>query len=320
MANIAIVNYCNLKCPYCFADDMIKNDNLTMSLEDYTKLLDFILKNPMDKIGIIGGEPTLHPQFLEILKLTKEKCDQANNKHLPILFTNGIELQPFLPHLKDFNVLLNYNDPSRMTSIQKTKLFATLEEINKLGYFNNTLFLGCNIHLGCSNYDYIWDMVEKYSLKVIRCSVVSPGGIYGEWKAKKHEYFNLLKPVFLDFCQRAKELNCKLNMDCSYIPLCYFSEDEKKLINDVSERVKECNILCQSVVDFTTDLKVTSCFGSYNPIDFNKFSNTDSLKMYLFEKYNKKLAKANNQGKCKTCQLHQEGKCQGGCLAFASPV
>lgn len=46
MSNIAIVNYCNLKCPYCFAEDMIKEENTFMSLNDYNKLLDFILKNP----------------------------------------------------------------------------------------------------------------------------------------------------------------------------------------------------------------------------------------------------------------------------------
>lgn len=316
MSNIAIVNYCNLKCAYCFADDMIQEDNLTMSIEDYTKLVDFILKNPMDKIGIIGGEPTLHPQFLDIIKITKEKS--AGRKQLPILFTNGIELKPFLSYLDNMNILLNYNHPNTMTVKQQEKLLNTLEEINKLGYFNNTLFLGCNIHLNCKNYDYIWDVVKKYSLTKIRCSVVSPGGQYKEWIYKKHEYFSLLKPIFLDFCKKAEELNCKLHFDCSYIPLCYFSDEEKELINKVSDIKKECNVLCSSVVDFTVNLKVTSCFGVYEPIDFNKFSNTDSLKIYLFEKYNKKLAKLNNQGICKTCQSHQEGKCQGGCLAFAS--
>lgn len=88
MSNIAIVNYCNLRCEYCFADDMIKNDNLTMSIENYENLLNFILKNPFDTVGIIGGEPTLHPQFSDIIKLTKEKCSDRK----VVLFTNGIEL------------------------------------------------------------------------------------------------------------------------------------------------------------------------------------------------------------------------------------
>jgi uncharacterized radical SAM superfamily Fe-S cluster-containing enzyme len=66
ISNIAIVNYCNLKCPYCFADNEQENP-IYMSLENYIKTLDFILKNPVDGIGILGGEPTLHPDFSKII-------------------------------------------------------------------------------------------------------------------------------------------------------------------------------------------------------------------------------------------------------------
>jgi organic radical activating enzyme len=69
MANIAILNYCNLKCEYCFADDMIHEESSAVTLEDFQKILEFTAKVPgMNHIGIIGGEPTLHPQFDEILK------------------------------------------------------------------------------------------------------------------------------------------------------------------------------------------------------------------------------------------------------------
>jgi sulfatase maturation enzyme AslB (radical SAM superfamily) len=68
MANIAINNYCNLKCDYCFADNMIKEANKTMSLDNYIKVLKYLTEqNYEQRIGIIGGEPTLHPQFKEIL-------------------------------------------------------------------------------------------------------------------------------------------------------------------------------------------------------------------------------------------------------------
>ena len=80
-----------------------------------------------------------------------------------------------------------------------------------------------------------------------------------------------------------------------------------------------CFDFCPAILDFTTDLKVTTCFGVYNPIDFSKFTNTQSLATYLFQKQNKKLAKLNNQGKCSTCEAHKNGSCQGGCLAFSSP-
>ena len=316
MSNIAIVNYCNLKCPYCFAEDMIKEENTFMSLDDYNKLLDFILKNPQDRIGILGGEPTLHPNFSDIINITKQKCPVT---HIT-LFSNGIELEKFLPELDGISILINYNNPKNLTKIQQEKLSNTLDKIYSMGRFNieNRCFIGCNIHLNCTNYDYIWDIVDKYSLKLIRCSVVSPGGIYTDWKDKKDKYFNLMKPIYLDFCKQAIIHNCKISMDCSHIPSCYFTDEEMKLVNKACDERKTCYPVCPSVVDFTVDLKATGCFGAYEPIDYNKFSNTKSLSFYLYSKFNKPLAKLNNTGKCATCEQHANGSCQGGCLAFAN--
>lgn len=315
MANIAIVNYCNLKCPYCFADDMIKEENSFMSLEQYNKLLDFILKDPGSRVGILGGEPTLHPNLIDILKITSEKCE---NKRA-IMFTNGIELEKFLPYLKDIRVLINYNNPNNLTDIQLDKLHKTMEAIKELDWFSpNQVAIGCNIYLGCSNYDYIWDVVSKYSLKLIRCSVVSPGGVYTEWKNKKDEYFDLLKPIYINFCKEALKHDCKLEMDCSHIPFCSFTEEEKELVNEVSLHKKECEGFCPCALDFTIDSKATSCFGVYEPIDYSKFTNPKSLTYYLVSKQMKPLIKLNNTGKCATCEQHANGSCQGGCLAFAN--
>lgn len=318
MANIAIVNYCNLKCPYCFAENMIQENNKYMSIEDYSNLLDFILKNPNDNIGILGGEPTLHPNFIDIINITKEKC---NNRKIT-LFTNGIELEQFLPYLNDIDLLINYNNPDNLTKIQFDKLQNSLDKAYKMGLLTEEKegFIGCNIYLDCSNYNYIWEIVDKYSLTAIRCSVVSPSGKYIDWRNKKDEYFKLLKPIYLNFCEEALKHKCKLIMDCSHIPSCYFNEEECKLIEEVRDKKRSKSYeVCIPVLDFTTDLKVSSCFGTYAPIDFKNFSNTLSLSMYLFNNSNKKLIKSNNADKCATCEKYKNGKCQGGCLAFACP-
>lgn len=92
MPNIAITNYCNLKCPYCFADDMIHESKNNMTLENYIKLLHYLTEyNNEQHVGIIGGEPTLHPQFKEIL-IESNQCANKNNTQFT-LFTNGIELE-----------------------------------------------------------------------------------------------------------------------------------------------------------------------------------------------------------------------------------
>ena len=307
MANIAIVNYCNLKCPYCFAEDMINEKNAFMSLKQYDELLDFILKDPNSRIGILGGEPTLHPNLIEILDKTREKC--TDDRHI-VLFTNGIELKKFIPHLDKISILINYNNPKDLSDIQKQKLQESLDALYELNWINGEkVKIGCNIHLGCNNYDYLWEIVSKYNIKSIRSSVVSPGGIYTNWRDKKDEYFMTLKPIYLDFCKKAIEYNCKLDRDCSQIPLCYFNEEEIELIK-LASYVADCpSPFCNCALDFTIDSKATSCFGAYCPIDYNKFTNPKSLTYYLYSKQNKKLAKLNNTGKCTTCEQHANGSC-----------
>ena len=63
--NIAITNYCNLKCPYCFANKFIESEKQSITEDQLDKILDFLFYSNLNKykhkIGIIGGEPTLHP-------------------------------------------------------------------------------------------------------------------------------------------------------------------------------------------------------------------------------------------------------------------
>ena len=42
MPNIMLTYRCNLKCPYCFANEFVNKKNTDISLENFEKALDFI--------------------------------------------------------------------------------------------------------------------------------------------------------------------------------------------------------------------------------------------------------------------------------------
>ncbi len=66
MANLAISERCNLTCSYCFAADYLglrQARSQFMSLAQYDDLLDFLDRSGIDQVRLLGGEPTLHPQF-----------------------------------------------------------------------------------------------------------------------------------------------------------------------------------------------------------------------------------------------------------------
>ncbi|MFA6291544.1 MAG: radical SAM protein, partial [Victivallales bacterium] len=69
---ISITNACNLNCPICFTYNR-KDRIYSMAVDEMRRTVDWILESsgPVDLINITGGEPTLHPDLLEILKVCK---------------------------------------------------------------------------------------------------------------------------------------------------------------------------------------------------------------------------------------------------------
>ncbi|MFZ2959613.1 MAG: radical SAM protein [Candidatus Ozemobacteraceae bacterium] len=65
----SITNACDLKCPICFTFNR-PDKAYYMSKEELSRLLDRLIERsgPFDLINITGGEPTLHPQLLDLIK------------------------------------------------------------------------------------------------------------------------------------------------------------------------------------------------------------------------------------------------------------
>ena len=68
MANIAVTTYCNLHCEYCFAHTMIEEMGNPIDLDQFRMILNWIARTPQNHIGLIGGEPLVHPHIDEIFK------------------------------------------------------------------------------------------------------------------------------------------------------------------------------------------------------------------------------------------------------------
>jgi 7,8-dihydro-6-hydroxymethylpterin dimethyltransferase len=90
---LEVTDRCNLTCPMCYAESS-PHHGRHRTLEEIEWMLDIIVANEgePDVVQISGGEPTVHPQFFEILDIAKKKPI----RHL-MLNTNGIRIA------KDFN-------------------------------------------------------------------------------------------------------------------------------------------------------------------------------------------------------------------------
>jgi uncharacterized radical SAM superfamily Fe-S cluster-containing enzyme len=86
---IEITERCNLSCPTCFAGSSPLHSSM-MSLEKFTRQVDQLLeggKSSSDMIQLSGGEPTIHPQFIEMIDVLFER-----GFHQVCINSNGIKL------------------------------------------------------------------------------------------------------------------------------------------------------------------------------------------------------------------------------------
>lgn len=109
---IEITDRCNLTCPTCYAGSS-PTFGRHRTFEEVKKMLDTIVENEKepDVVQISGGEPTLHPEFWEILDYAKT----LPIKHL-MLNTNGLEIAKDLEFAKrlktyspDFEIYLQFD-------------------------------------------------------------------------------------------------------------------------------------------------------------------------------------------------------------------
>ena len=315
MANIGITNYCNLKCPYCFAEDFKADEPRNMSLDEFKEGLNFI--QGYEPVKILGGEPTLHPQFKNILSETFKHC-LVYNSHCTI-FTNGANLKQYLPLIDQYSffmsVLINCNSPQYQSIKDYNNLLNLIDYIYTNEKYRTFTELGCTIHLLCKNYDFLWDILKKYNIKLLRISVASPGGVYTNNRNSKDEYYQELKTMFLDFTKVAEQNNVMLSFDCNQIPRCYFTADELEFIDKNSENHRP--EWCEPTIDILMDHQVIPCFGNYHPTDYTEFDDTYELRRYFTFKTNYDATVQNDDGKCASCKQFKHFQCQGGCLAFS---
>lgn len=137
---IEVTDRCNLSCPTCYASSSPMHGR-HRTLAEIEEMLDIIVRNEgePDVVQISGGEPTVHPQFFEILDLAKARPI----RHL-MVNTNGIRIakdirfvERLAGYMPDFEIYLQFDSfkPAALESLRGENLLETrlkaLEHLNK---------------------------------------------------------------------------------------------------------------------------------------------------------------------------------------------
>ena len=163
---VEICDYCNLRCPVCYASSGPERQQFR-NLDDVAKMLDAVVRNEghPDVVQLSGGEPTVHPGFFEIIEMAKARPI----RHL-MVNTNGVRIaqeEEFVRRLagyrEDFEVYLQFDSFEREPLMQlrgadlRRIREDALEKLNRYNISTNlvvTLKKGLNDHEMGKTIDY----------------------------------------------------------------------------------------------------------------------------------------------------------------------
>jgi uncharacterized radical SAM superfamily Fe-S cluster-containing enzyme len=193
---VEICDYCNLRCPVCYAASGPERQQFR-TLPQIEKMLDAVVRNEghPDVVQLSGGEPTMHPDFFTIVEMAKTRPI----KHL-MVNTNGVRIaqeEDFVKRLAevrdDFEVYLQFDSFEREPLMQlrgadlRRIRQDALEKLNRHNISTNlvvTLKKGLNDHEIGKTIDFA---LTQSCVRGVTFQPIQDAGRLESWVPTDHE-------------------------------------------------------------------------------------------------------------------------------------
>ena len=182
---VEVTDRCNLTCPTCYASSS-PTYGRHRSLDEIKKMLDAVVRNEgePDVVQISGGEPTIHPDFFEILDYAKS----LPIRHL-MVNTNGIRIsndpeftKRLAGYMPDFEIYLQFDslDNSVLQTLRGADLAAVrLNALKELNAVNLSTTLVVTLQKGLNDHEMGETIDFALKQKCVRGVTFQPTQIAG---------------------------------------------------------------------------------------------------------------------------------------------
>lgn len=308
MTNLILTHVCNQKCAFCFTNFLTQPlRDAFVSFDRFQEMISFLDRSNALQVRFLGGEPTLHPRFPDLLDLATKL-----NKKI-VIFSNGLIPEISLEAIEKYsakelivlinvNVLFDNHEKQRITA-KIRNVFTRLRGKGQLGY---TIFK--------RNFSFIplMELIEEFDLiKSIRLGIAQPTNWDNKYLPVR--FYPFIGQKIASFAEKLKEEDIIIEMDCGFVR-CMFSDNEMDTLN-------KCGVNygwhCSPIIDIDLDGSALACFPLSQEMrvkDAISLSQSEVL-----DKINKKLEVIRGIGiypECQKCIYFENQNCSGGCLAM----
>ncbi len=284
--------------------------------EDLIFIADLFELSQEKHLSLLGGEPSLHPDFVDFILYLVERRFHVS------VFTSGImserKRKETVESLKPFsgekiNFICNLNHPDMSTDAETAAIEAFLSE------FGTKTTLSFNIYQIPFQMEYLFDYIERFQLKRhIRLGLAHPIPGQDNLHIPPADFDQMVK-CLVSYIPDFIKHSVSAGFDCGF-PLCVFSDSElgKFVKLEKGNGGKMVKFVCDPAIDIGPDMSVWSCFplSNYRKRSLYEFNSVQEIREYYKQLHvdtRKKTTGVFNS--CEGCTYFENGSCSGGCLA-----
>lgn len=308
---------CNNNCNWCYAKNSL-NSKTIMDLSKTKQLVDNLKKRNVKRIILIGGEPTIYPYFIDLIKYIRE-----SNMRVSIA-TNGRKFSDMSFASKVLNAGINGIDISLKAITEEEYKNNTgsygLKEM--LDGYNNLKKLNFNpsVSYVIVDDDHIkFDALVSFLIKnnITDCSFQFVKPVLEMNKTEK--LLDLKKMgIFVEYIYNKLSLtNINYTIEISF-PLCLINKTVLEKLSNENRIINCCHVPRGSGINFDENFKIIPCNHFVNfpfsesPIDVSDNASIDEIMNSDMVNDFRKKSRCYPALKCQTCNLWSQ--CGGGCF------
>jgi len=319
--NIYPTDFCNRRCGFCKLTGILttSKNRADMSMKDIDTIIDFCKRSNIHWLRILGGEPSQHPQIVNLIGRIYEK-----GLRVAIIFTNGIfDNDELIKCVLRHNITVNMNYFPReeykngqwnLVQENMRKIFLGRDNLKqKVGQGrikDRGSILSITFYKPNQEYRYIIDACLKYGVGYIRWAA-SHSSITQENMHLNWRNFKEMVPLMVNFVRDAVKAGIFTSVECGLVPCILTKEDYHFLLRFADN----FTFKCEPKIDVFPDLSVHYCMGMpiVSRITENNTLSQIILEQALIAEYFRRRPRSKG---CLKCEWWQSKICQGYCLQY----
>ncbi len=319
MANVLLTQRCVRSCPYCFAKQHMAGvpEEDCLGWEDLIYITDFLEASGEKHVSLLGGEPALHPHFVDFIIYLLERGFAIR------VFTTGI--MPAETFDKAAGALANVTHERlgftcNLNNPRQTPApFSDQESIRKfLRMFGKSVVPGFNLYRKDFELDFLFPMYNEYGLqRGLRLGMANPIPGQKNVYLKPEDMKGVVDRLFT-YREWFERLYVRPGLDCGF-PLCLFDDEQLAWFYKYSDHPAKFG--CGPAIDIGPDMSVWSCFplSNHHKRTLYEFDSIqDVVRFYQQKLDGLRVETGGIFDACDECRFRLEGQCAGGCVAYTA--